>query len=64
MSNPIPHPALSVSKAELLQAKRAVVVLAECFKASMGGEKAPLELRQDMLVLTKLLRRMEMIAGE
>lgn len=29
MSNPIPHPAITVSKTELLLAKRAVVVLAD-----------------------------------
>jgi hypothetical protein len=44
---------------DLLRAKRATVVLAECFKAAMGGKQAPLELRKDMLALTKALRVLE-----
>lgn len=53
---------ITISKAELLQSKRATVVLAECFKTAMGGKQAPLELRQDMQTLLKLLRKLEAIA--
>jgi hypothetical protein len=48
---------------DLLRAKRAAVVLAECFKAAMGGKKAPLQLREDMLALTKALRVLEARGG-
>lgn len=53
---------MEVSKDDLNRAKRATVVLAECFKAAMGGKKAPLELREDMLALTKMLRVLEQVA--
>lgn len=53
---------LAITKSELLQAKRATVVLAECFKAAMGGKQAPLELREDMRELTRILRKLEAIA--
>lgn len=49
----------SFTREEVNRCKRAVVVLAECFKAAMGGKQAPLELREDMLALTKALRRLE-----
>lgn len=53
---------VSISKDELLQSKRATVVLAECFKTAMGGKQAPLQLRQDMQTLLKLMRKLEAIA--
>jgi len=53
---------LTISGEELQRCKRAVAVLAECFKAAMGGKQAPLELRKDMQVLTQVLRRLEPIA--
>jgi hypothetical protein len=53
---------MEVSKDELNRAKRATVVLAECFKAAMGGKNAPLQLREDMLALTKMLRALEAVA--
>lgn len=55
-----------ITKGDLTRCKRAVVVLAEISKASMQATKlqAPLELKEDMLALTKLLRRLESIATE
>ena len=53
---------IEVTHDELLRCKRATVVLAECFKAAMGGKQAPLELREDMKVLTSVLRRLESVA--
>ena len=53
-----------ITQDELNCCKRATVVLAECFKAAMGGKQAPLELREDMLTLTKVLRRLEAVAKE
>jgi hypothetical protein len=51
-----------ITKEELKRCKRATVVLAECFKAAMGGKQAPLELREDMRTLTQVLRSLEAIA--
>lgn len=50
-----------ITTTELLQCKRAVVVLAEIAKHSMkvAGVENPLGLKQDMKVLTDLLRRLE-----
>lgn len=53
---------MEITKAELLRCKRATVVLADVFKAAMGGKQAPLELREDMQALTAVLRRLEAIA--
>mgnify|MGYP001071798920 CR=1 FL=1 len=53
---------IEITRDELLRCKRATVVLAECFKAAMGGKQAPLELRQDMQTLTAVLRRLEAVA--
>ena len=53
---------VEITKEELNRAKRATFVLAECFKAAMGGKQAPLELREDMLALTKALRKLEAVA--
>jgi hypothetical protein len=55
---------MTITKDELNRCKRATVVLAEIAKVSMKtlGQKAPLEMREDMLVLTKVLRRLETIA--
>lgn len=53
---------MQITNEELNRCKRATVVLAECFKAAMGGKQAPLELREDMLILTKVLRRLETVA--
>ena len=50
---------LVITGPELLRCKRAVVVLTEVFKVAMGGKKAPLELREDLLALTNVLRRLE-----
>lgn len=49
---------------QLMRCKRAVVVLAEVMKMVdqlSGRKKAPLELREDMLELTQLLRRLEKV---
>jgi hypothetical protein len=51
-----------ISQNDLTRAKRAAVVLAECFKAAMGGKTAPLQLREYMLALTKALRLLEPFA--
>ena len=53
---------IAITKDELLSCKRATVVLAEVFKTAMGGKQAPAELREDMLALTKVLRRLEAVA--
>ena len=53
---------IEVSKDDLNRAKRATVVLSECFKAAYGGKQAPLELRKDMLALTQMLRALEQVA--
>lgn len=53
---------MEITKAELLRCKRATVALAEIFKAAIGGKQAPLEMREDMLILTQVLRRLETIA--
>jgi hypothetical protein len=53
------------TEADLLRAKRATVVLSECFKAAMGGKQAPLKLREDMQALTRALRALEpIVRGE
>jgi hypothetical protein len=52
---------MQITKEELKRCKRATVVLAECFKAAMGGKQAPLELREDLKVLLAVLRRLEEI---
>jgi hypothetical protein len=53
---------VEITKEDLIRCKRATVVLAECFKAAMGGEKAPVQLREDLSVLMQVLRRLEKIA--
>ena len=53
---------MDITKTELNSCKRATVVLAECFKAAMGGKQAPEELREDMHTLMQVLRRLEKIA--
>lgn len=53
---------MEITQDELNRCKRATVVLAEIFKAAMGGKQAPVELREDMLVLTQVLRRLEKLA--
>lgn len=53
---------MEVTKEELNRCKRATVALAEIFKVAMGGKKAPLEMREDMLTLTQVLRRLEAVA--
>ena len=53
-----------VTADQLMRCKRAVVVLAEVLKMTdqfMGKKQAPLELREDMLELTQLLRRLEKV---
>lgn len=57
---------MDITKAELLQCKRAVVVLSEVRKIvdqASGAKQAPLELREDMAVLMKVLRRLEKVAS-
>lgn len=48
-----------ISLSEINQAKRAVVVLMECFKAAYGDKPAPLKLRQDVQALMGLIRKIE-----
>lgn len=55
---------MEITTAELTQCKRAVVALAEILKTLTDGKKPPLALRQDMLVLTQILRRLEPIATQ
>lgn len=53
-----------VTADQLMRCKRAVVALAEVMKtvdSIMGKKQAPLELREDMLELTQLLRRLEKV---
>lgn len=47
----------TISLEEIDRAKRAVVVLMECFKAS--NVKAPLELKRDVKALMDLIRKIE-----
>jgi hypothetical protein len=49
----------TVSPDEINRAKRAVVVLMECFKAAYGDKEAPLELRKDVQALMGLIRKIE-----
>lgn len=49
----------TISPDEISRAKRAVVVLMECFKAANGGKPAPLELMQDVQALIGLIRKIE-----
>lgn len=56
---------IQINETELLQAKRAIVVLAEVMKMVdqlSGKKKAPLELRKDMAALIGLLKKLEPIA--
>lgn len=48
-----------ISQDEINRAKRAVVVLMECFKAANGGKQAPLALREDVQALMGLIRKIE-----
>jgi hypothetical protein len=52
-------PSIEITHDDLIRARRATVVLAECFMAANGGKKAPLALREDMLCLTRCLRALE-----
>jgi seryl-tRNA(Sec) selenium transferase len=54
---------IKITTEELMRCKRATVVLAEIAKAAMGGKQAPLEMREDLLTLTKVLRRLEPVAN-
>ena len=53
---------MDITKDELMRCKRATVVLAECFKVSMGGKQAPLELREDLAILLKVIERLGAVA--
>lgn len=57
-------PTIEITKDELLRCKRATVVLAEIAKVSMQSleQKAPLEMREDLKILTQVLRRLEPVA--
>ena len=48
-----------ISPDEINRAKRAVVVLMECFKAAYGDKQAPLKLREDVQALIGLIRKIE-----
>ncbi len=50
-------PTTTIEIGEIDRAKRAVVVLMECFKAS--NVEAPLELKQDFKALMGLIRKIE-----
>lgn len=52
-------PDTTIELGEIARAKRAVVVLMECFKASYGEKQAPLELRKDVQALMGLIRKIE-----
>jgi hypothetical protein len=54
---------MKITPEELSRCKRATVVLAEIAKVAMGGKQAPLEMREDLQVLMKVLRRLEPIAN-
>ncbi len=49
----------TITPDEMMRAKRAVVVLMECFKAASGGNQAPLEMRKDVAALMGLIRKVE-----
>jgi len=56
---------IQITETELLQAKRAIVVLAEVMNMVdrlSGKKQAPLELREDMAALIGILRKIEPIA--
>lgn len=55
---------IEVTSAELIQAKRAVLVMNDMTKLalSMASKTMPLEVKQDILVLTKLLKKLDPIA--
>jgi hypothetical protein len=55
---------IEITGAELIQAKRAVVVLSEMAKVAIvvGKTELPLEMKRDVLVLIKILRKLENIA--
>lgn len=50
---------VTVTPDELMRSKRAAVVLAEVVSTPLMGQSSPVELREDVLVLMKLLRRLE-----
>lgn len=55
---------MEITKDELLKCKRVTVLLTEIAKVAMStlDQKQPREMRSDLLVLTKVLRRLEPIA--
>lgn len=55
---------IKVTSAELIQAKRAVLVMNDMTKLalSMASKTMPLEVKQDILALTKLLKKLDPIA--
>jgi len=48
-----------VTHDDLIRAKRAIVVLSEVTKTALGGKDAPLELRQDVQTLIRIIRVVE-----
>jgi hypothetical protein len=55
---------IEVTSAELIQAKRAVLVMNDMTKLalSMASKTMPLEVKQDILALTKLLKKLDAVA--
>lgn len=55
---------IEVTSAELIQAKRAVLMMNDMTKLalSMASKTMPLEVKQDILALTKLLKKLDPIA--
>lgn len=58
---------IEISEDELLRCKRSVIVLAEISKVALeltSIGKPPLELREDLQTLMRVLRRLEAIASK
>ena len=55
---------IKVTSTELIQAKRAVLVMNDMTKLalSMASKTMPLEVNQDILALTKLLKKLDAVA--
>lgn len=53
-------PEVTIALGEIDQAKRAFVAMAECVKSQHGSvQKIPTEIKQDMLALQILIRKIE-----
>jgi hypothetical protein len=55
---------IEVTSAELIQAKRAVLVMNDLSKLAMRvtAKSMPLEVKQDILALTKLIKKLDAVA--